>query len=486
MRGDASDDRGAGQTDTGAVRSEPVPAEPTAPDPAAPVAPAVSGPPSARHDPARRAFFREFGRQALTTVGQVAGMADIVGRTGSAAAANLLGLDEPRPRPAVPRPRPTGGRITPPRPATARDTEHTYRSPYRLDDDALVIVDQRLIPDAIEELVCKRGADVAYRLRTGACRGGPVMAQVAAYGLWLSARERADRPAEQRLPELRRTRDALAAARASSRLPMWAMERMGAVMEAHEEADGATLAAALRSEADAIAARFQADHMAIAGHLADALPHPDDRPLSVLIHGDPGALAGGLYGTGITALSMLAERERRLQVHVTETRPTMEGARLASWELRQLGIRHRIIADSAVSWLFERETVDAIILAPEWIAADGAASGVIGSRAVALQASVASPDAHGERPRLFLVGSSTLIDEGRPDGAALPTEQRPARELSAYLGNMTLRSADATVPATDVVPPATIHALVTEHGVTRPVTPEALAALRGGAVVATA
>ena len=52
------------------------------------------GPPEPDVDPERRAFFLEFGKQAVVTVGQVAGMANIVGRTSSSAAANLLGLDE--------------------------------------------------------------------------------------------------------------------------------------------------------------------------------------------------------------------------------------------------------------------------------------------------------------------------------------------------------------------------------------------------------
>src|SRR5262245_15424119 len=57
-------------------------------DPASP-SPAAT---AADHDPARRAFFRQFGRQAVTTVGQVAGMADVVGRTTGGATAGLLGL----------------------------------------------------------------------------------------------------------------------------------------------------------------------------------------------------------------------------------------------------------------------------------------------------------------------------------------------------------------------------------------------------------
>ena len=92
---------------------------------------------------------------------------------------------------------------------------------------------------------------------------------------------------------------------------------------------GTAVAAALRAEADAIAADVQAGHAAIVAALIETLGGPLDRPLGVLVHGDPGALSGGLVGTGITALRGLRDQGRELHVFVTETRPFMDGARLA-------------------------------------------------------------------------------------------------------------------------------------------------------------
>jgi methylthioribose-1-phosphate isomerase len=159
----------------------------------------------------------------------------------------------------------------------------------------------------------------------------------------------------------------------------------------------------------------------------------------------------------------------------------MEGARLASWELRQLDVDHHVIADSAVAWLFARETVDAVLIAPEWIAADGATAGVIGSRAIALQAGATAPGPDGERPRIYVCGSSANVDPNVADGESIPLEMRPARELTTYLSGVAVRASDAKVPATDVMPPGTIHALVTEQGVASPVTRDTIAALLHGA-----
>jgi methylthioribose-1-phosphate isomerase len=343
-----------------------------------------------------------------------------------------------------------------------------------------VILDQRGIPERLDEVAAKRGSDVAYYLRLGVVRGGPLMAQVAAYGLALTAAERVDQPAAQRNVELRRTQRALVQARPSSRLPGWAMERMGSVLDRlGDDVAGTAVAAALREEADALATGLQAAHAAISATLAQTLPRPPDRPLNVLLHGDQGALHGGLVGTGLAALRDIRDEGGAIRVFVTEGRPCMDGARLASWELRQAGIEHKVIPDSAVAWLLAREPIDAVLVAAEWIAANGDVGALIGSRAIAHQVAMADPLNGGQRTRFIVSGDSAVVDPGTADGADIPVELRPARELSAYLADVPIRATDALVPAGDVIPAALIDTLVTEHGATAAVTPTAVAALGG-------
>lgn len=452
--------------------SETLSGTPEAPGPAA-------SPPTSAHDAERRAFFFQFGKQAVTAVGQAAGMADIVGRTSSSVAASLLGLGQSAPTPVRreftrSEHRPV---VSPSRTPAAEDS---FRSAYRLAETELLLLDQRGVPERLDEVVAKRGSDVAYYLRLGVARGGPLMAQVAAYGLALTAVERAAQPATQRNVELRRTQRALVEARPSSRLPGWAMQRMNSVLEGlGDDADGADVGAALRDAADAIAHGLQSAHAAISAALAQTLPRHPDRPLSVLVHGDQGALHGGLVGTGLAALRHVRDEGGALRVFVTEGRPFMDGARLASWELRQAGIEHKVIADSAVAWLLAREPIDAVLVAAEWIAANGDVGAVIGSRAIAQQVALAERDSAGARPRLIVSGSSMSIDLDTADGAAIPGELRPARDLSAYLAAVPIRATDALVPAADIIPATLVETLVTEHGVTATPMPDSVAALAG-------
>jgi len=442
-----------------ASQSEAVPAAEPEPQSAPSASADATSAAETAHDASRRAFFFEFGKQAATAAGQVAGMTDLVSRTSGGGIASLLGLDELAPpdgRPAFARSE--GGPVS----AAAPVADDAFRSPYRLTGDELVLLDQRGLPERLDEVVAKRGSDVAYYLRLGVARGGPVLAQVAAYGLALTAAERADRPGEQRDVELRRTERALQEARPSSRLLAWSMARMRTSIAGYDEASsGADVARVLRTEADAIAADFSSWHATISNALSEFLAPPDERPLAVLVHGDLGALSGGLVGAGFPALARLRDAGRQVRVFVTEGRPFMDGARLASWELRQAGIEHQILPDAAVAWLLDRERIDAVLIGAEWVAANGDIGALIGSRAIAQLATA-------ERIRVIAIAVSATIDETTADGSAIPVELRPARDQVAYLANTPIRGSDALVPATDVMPAATVSALLTERGVVSP------------------
>jgi methylthioribose-1-phosphate isomerase len=258
-------------------------------------------------------------------------------------------------------------------------------------------------------------------------------------------------------------------------MPRWVIERMTATWEgASPEATGEAVADAMRREADAIAADAQLDHATIAHAVVDLLPIPDDRPLQLLVHGDPGAMTHGGVSTGIGAITMIATAGRKVRVWVTETRPYLEGARLAAWELSLAGVDYTILPDSAVGYLLEHEKIDAVLLGAEWIAANGDTANVIGSRAVAELAAIAPRD---DAPvPVYVCAPATTIDPQTQDGRAIPVELRPGRDLSTYLTGFRTDRITALNPATDVVPATRISAIVTEEGVLRAPFPEALAA----------
>ena len=60
----------------------------------------------------------------------------------------------------------------------------------RLEDDRVVLLDQRRLPDEEVEVECRSAEEVADAIRTMVVRGAPAIGVAAAYGYALAARER--------------------------------------------------------------------------------------------------------------------------------------------------------------------------------------------------------------------------------------------------------------------------------------------------------
>ncbi len=192
-----------------------------------------------------------------------------------------------------------------------------------------------------------------------------------------------------------------------------------------------------------------------------SLPRPEGRPLQVLIHGDPGALSAGLVGTAINGLDAACRRGPGVRVWVTETRPYLEGARLATWELANAGIEHTLLRRLGASRaLLEAETIDAVLLGAEWIAANGDTANVVGSRAVAELAATAPG---GPLP-VYVCTPITTFDPTMPDGAAIPRDLRPARELGTVSHRCAGRSAARLQPGDRRDPGRSDHRLRDRDG----------------------
>jgi methylthioribose-1-phosphate isomerase len=339
-----------------------------------------------------------------------------------------------------------------------------FRSPYRVTSDMLYVLDQRLVPDRLEEIACRRGADVAFLMRTMAVTGGPLLAQVASYGLALTALEVANRRWQERSAELRRATQVMTFARPSARMVRWAMDRLEPIWKASEhDLLGINAASAIRAEAEAIASEASIGNSEIARTMAELLRQPNGEVVRVLVHGDPGTLTSGMAGTGLAAIQQLASEGHPIKVWLTETRPFLDGARLAAWELRLAGIEHTVLPDSAVAWLLEHEPVDAVLLGAEWIAANGDTANVVGSRAVAELASLGLQD--GVPVPVYVCAPAASIGLDTPDGRAIPPDMRPGRDLAAFQSGFKPPREGLLNPAVDMVPGARISAFVTDEGV---------------------
>ena len=417
--------------------------EPGPPRPAEDVA-ATPEPPGA--DVGRRRFFRQFAGELINGAATVAGAAQALQRISAEAAGAILDPD--------------AGTATTPAAALAPDVPRGFRSAFRLEEDALILVDQRRLPEALVDHRCDSAASVAFAMRELVIVGAPAVGQAAAVGLALTARKvRLTKPYARRAT-LRGAANALANARPSVANLRWAVDRvMARYVELGElSEDGTAIADAMRAEAEAIIFEATADH----GRLAEAglgvLPTPGDRPLQVLTHGSTGPLASGQFGTALGVIQAAHHAGREVHVWVCETRPSHVGSRLTSWELAQAGVPHTVVTDAAAGSLLASGEVDVVLVGADRVAANGDTANTAGTYALAVLAR------RHAVPFLVCAPLSSL-DLDTPDGAAVPTDDRPAREVLEVQGRRVAPPETAARnPAVDVTPADLITAIVTEQG----------------------
>jgi methylthioribose-1-phosphate isomerase len=297
----------------------------------------------------------------------------------------------------------------------------------RLEEDgpAVVLLDQRRLPDEVVEVRCSTAAEVADAIRKMVVRGAPAIGIAAAYGLALAALRGDDPAAAEAM---------LAASRPTAVNLPWALAQIRAEPTPER-------ARALHEE-EVERCRRMAAH-------ASELFRPGTRALT---HCNAGGLATGGYGSAVGALRAAAERGLLERVLVDETRPLLQGSRLTAWELERAGIPHAVIADSAAGSLMARGEVDLVVTGADRIAANGDTANKIGTYSLAVLA------AHHEIP-FYVVAPTSTLDRSTPEGAAIPIEERDPAELTSRF--------PARNPAFDVTPAALIAAIVTEDGVKR-------------------
>ncbi len=291
--------------------------------------------------------------------------------------------------------------------------------PYRivrLEDDAVVVLDQRRLPGEEVELRCGSAAEVAEAIRTLAVRGAPAIGVAAAYGLALAAARGEDVDAAY---------EELAGSRPTAINLRWALDEM---------------------RPDPTAERARAIHED-GGRALPAHERPrrwscfPRTPVSSRI-ATPAVWRRVATAPPSAPCGLRGSRAASAHVWVDETRPLLQGARLTAWELEQLGIPHAVIVDGAAGSLMARDEVDLVVTGADRIAANGDTANKIGTYGLAVLAR------HHGIPLVVVAPTSTL-DPASPSGEAIPIEERAADEVSTRF--------PARNPAFDVTPAALIE-----------------------------
>lgn len=341
----------------------------------------------------------------------------------------------------------------------------------RFEDETVVLIDQRRLPDEEVYLRCRDHHEVAAAIRDMAVRGAPAIGVTAALGVALGVR-RAQVEGAALDAEFEAICSELGATRPTAVNLFWALERMRRVYAATASVGGLTLREALLAEALSL----HREDVQACRDMGDLGATLIPEGASVLTHCNAGALATAGYGTALGVIRSAARLGKLRRVFADETRPYLQGARLTAWELMQDGIPVTLIADNMAGHMMARGEVDAVVVGADRIARNGDVANKIGTYTLAVLARE-----HGLP--FYVAAPVSTIDLATASGVDIPIEERAPEEITHH-GGRRLAPLGVSVrnPAFDVTPARFVSAIVCERGIARAPYEASLAALVAGGV----
>ena len=327
--------------------------------------------------------------------------------------------------------------------------------------DRLMLLDQRLLPFETRYLELRTVDSVADAIKQMAVRGAPAIGITAAYGMALALFEREAGSLGEALKLLEIARDKLSRTRPTAQNLFWSLNRMYAKAKALVESGSVKTVKELRENLVEEANRIfdeELDAEVRMGVYGVQLIQPGDW---VLTQCNAGSLATGALGTATAPIYVAKYLGIDVSVIAPETRPWQQGARLTAYELRENGVRVKVIADTAVGLVLKKRLVNLVIVGADRILADGTVYNKIGTLNEAVLA-------HEFGVPFYVAAPISTFDfEHKPEEVKIE-ERDPdeVRTVRTGQGNVYVTMPDVEVynPVFDETPPKYITAIITEMG----------------------
>jgi methylthioribose-1-phosphate isomerase len=322
-------------------------------------------------------------------------------------------------------------------------------------NNTVVLIDQNALPQIERQVVCSDYRQVISAIKDLTVRGAPAIGVAAAMGVALGAVSLLPSSAQNFRKQIVIICDQIAGARPTARNLFWALERMKKCLDDAIISRKQNLATQLVSEAKRICSEDIIINRQIGKH-GEALIAEGD---NILTHCNAGALATAGYGTALGIIRAAHGQGKKLHVYVDETRPVLQGARLAAWEMQKEKIPATLITDSMAGFLMQQGKIDKIIVGADRIAANGDTANKIGTYSLAVLAI-----AHGIP--FYVAAPLSTFDFSLKTGAEIPIEERSGDEVTHFRGIATApRGIKVYNPAFDLTPATHISAIITEEGI---------------------
>jgi len=322
-------------------------------------------------------------------------------------------------------------------------------------DEAVVMIDQRLLPVREIYVKCRTYQEVAEAIKEMIIRGAPAIGVAAAMGIALGAQGiKADR-FEEFYREYEKICDLLAGTRPTAVNLFWAVDRMKRFCMDHKDVKVEKLKELIREEALKIYEEDIEINKRIGKNGNSLIP----QGARILTHCNAGGLATAGYGTALGVIRAAHESGKNIQVFADETRPFLQGARLTAWELQKDNIPVTLITDNMAGYFMKKGMIDLVIVGADRIAANGDTANKIGTYSVAILAKE-------HNIPFYVAAPISTLDLSLKGGDEIPIEERNIREVTHVFDSQIAPDGVKVLnPAFDVTPNRYITAIITEKGV---------------------
>jgi len=325
-------------------------------------------------------------------------------------------------------------------------------------DGAVVMIDQRLLPQQEVYVTCREWQEVARAIETMVVRGAPAIGVAAAMGMALAGGTARDYPQQAFRDALQDATKGLFATRPTAYNLKWALDEMERVWTRADLSPG-EVAACLEERAVAILEEDLESCRSIGRYGAELIG--GEEPV-VLTHCNAGALATAGYGTALGVIRAAYSRNPRLRVLADETRPLLQGARLTAWELMHDRIPVDLITDGMAGHFLKSGEITHVVVGADRIAGNGDTANKIGTYSVSVLA-------RENGVPFYVAAPLSTVDLSLPDGSHIPIEERASEEVTHLAGRrITPMGVGARNPAFDVTPSRYLTAIITDRGVAYP------------------
>ncbi len=317
-------------------------------------------------------------------------------------------------------------------------------------DRQLILLDQRLLPNAIEFLHINSVAETFDAIKDMVVRGAPAIGVTAAYGVVLSALSHQSLDEDNAKQKIQMDIGMLATARPTAVNLAWALQRMQTCLR---QSNNDWL-----DDLEKEAIKIHQEDIAANKAMGELGASYIDNQSKVMTHCNAGALATGGYGTALGVIRSAFTQGKLHTVFANETRPWFQGSRLTAWELEQEKIPVNLICDSAAASALRAHDVSWIIVGADRVAANGDVANKIGTYGLAVLAKHLGK-------KFMVVAPTSTIDLNSVCGEDIKIEERASQEVT-HIGEKIMASKGANVwnPVFDVTPAELVDVLITECG----------------------